>query len=180
VVAKSLDSTLQKPFTHLYHKTWLHNRSEKDVFRLLIDCFRLMLEDDYKFEGEAMIDSLYSGDCADSRIPFRIFLTHAQKQKGLLPAWWTAADGSTKADECIAFGLTDSWSNLGAAVEKAALIQHYGESTMPMQLRMLREQVTGRGPMGQSGMDMIKMNMTSESGTGPQVMSTLDLSKMRR
>lgn len=176
VVAKGLDNPIKKPFTHLHNKTWLHNRSEKDVFRLLIDCFRLMLEDDFKFEGNAMIDSLYSGECADSRIPFRLFLTHVEKVNGLLPAWWTAA----KLDECVAFGLTDSWANLGSAVEKADLIDHYGDSTMPMQLRIMREIITGRGPMGQSGMEAVRMYMASESGTGPQITSTVNISKGRR
>ncbi|KAG0273507.1 hypothetical protein BGZ95_010683, partial [Linnemannia exigua] len=143
VAAKGLDSMIDKPFTQLYNKTWLHNRSEKDVFQLLVDCFRLKLEDDYNFEGDVPVDSLYSGDCADSRIPFREFLQAAEKRKGLLPSWWTKAEGRTKLNECLAFGLADSWANLAFAVEKSDLIDHYGDSLMPMQLRMLSEQITG-------------------------------------
>ncbi|GJJ77250.1 hypothetical protein EMPS_09609 [Entomortierella parvispora] len=176
VVPKGLDSTLPKPFTHLHHKTWLHNRSEKDVFRLLIDSFRLMLDDDYKFENHTPENSLYSGSSPDSRIPFRSFLQQAQRKSGLLPPWWTAADGTTKLDECVAFGLTDEFSNLKCAVDKGGIIDYYGQSNMPMQLRILREQITGRGPMGQSGAAMITMHMAMESGQGPQYMSTLDLS----
>lgn len=177
VVAKGLDSTIDKPFTQLYNKTWLHNRSEKDVFRLLIDCFRLKLEDDYKFEGDVPVDSLYSGECADSRIPFREFLQTAEKRKGLLPSWWTTAEGTTKLNECVAFGLTDSWANLAAAVEKGDLIHHYGDANMPMQLRMLSEQITGRGPMGQSGLDMMRVQMSGEGGQTPFV-STIDMTRL--
>ncbi|KAG0049549.1 hypothetical protein BGZ83_005588 [Gryganskiella cystojenkinii] len=173
VVAKGLDTPLPKPFTHLYNKTYLHNRSEKDVFRLLIDCFRLKLEDDYKFEGDVPVDSLYSGDCADSRIPFKDFLKQAEKRKGLLPSWWT----SEKLEECIRFGLTDSWANLGSACEKADIVQHYGNAVLPMQLRMLSEQITGRGPMGQSGLDMLRMQMSQEGGETP-IMSTIDMSRL--
>ncbi|KAF9368625.1 hypothetical protein CPB97_004431 [Podila verticillata] len=39
VVTKGLNSMINKPFTQLYNKTWLHNHSEKDVFQLLINCF---------------------------------------------------------------------------------------------------------------------------------------------
>jgi splicing suppressor protein 51 len=175
VIAKGLDTILAKPFTHLYNKTWLHNRSEQDVFRLLIDCFRLKLEDDYKFEGDVPVDSLYSGEYGDSRIPFKQFLKEAEKRKGLLPSWWN----QDKQDECIAFGLTDSWANLASVVEKSDLINRYGDSMMPMQLRMLSEQITGRGPMGQSGLDMMKMQMSREVGVTPYV-STIDMTRMQR
>ncbi|KAF9580542.1 hypothetical protein BGW38_002756 [Lunasporangiospora selenospora] len=177
LIAKGLEGTIDKPFTQLYNKTWLHDRSEKDVFQLLVDCFRLKLEDDYKFEGDVPVDSLYSGNCADSRIPFRAFLKKAEKRDGLLPPWWKTAEGTTKLDECVTFGLTDSWANLGFPAEKGDMIQHYNDANMPMQLRMLSEQITGRGPMGQSGMEMLRMQMSREGGKLPY-MSTIDMSRV--
>ncbi|KAG0085906.1 hypothetical protein BGZ93_005972 [Podila epicladia] len=127
MIAKGLSNTIDKPFTHLYNKTWLHNRSEKDMFRLLVDCFRLKLEDDYKFEGDVPADSL--------------------------------------------------WANLADAIEKGDLIDHYGDANMPMQLRMLREQITGRGPMGQSGLDMMRVQMSGEGGQLP-FRSTFDMTRL--
>ncbi|KAF9285292.1 hypothetical protein BGZ68_003981 [Mortierella alpina] len=130
-----LSVRIAKPFHRLHDKTWLHGRSEQDVYKLLIDSFRLMLEDDYKFEGDVQIDTIYDG-AADSSSAFREFLKQAEKRPGLLPSWWSPE----KAAACD-------------------IMDHYGDTLMPMQLRMLREQITLRGPGGQSGAAMIQQMM---------------------
>lgn len=43
------------------------------------------------------------------------------------------------------FGLAEG--NIFQATEKSDITEHYGNPTMPMQLRMLREEIYGRGFM---------------------------------
>ncbi|KAF9947081.1 hypothetical protein BGZ72_010888 [Mortierella alpina] len=168
-----LSVTIDKPFHKLNAKTWLHGRSEQDVFMLLIDSFRLMLEDDYNLEGDVTVDSLYDGS-ADSRVAFYHFLQQAEQRPGLLPSWWS----QEKAAECMALGLSGGWSSLAKMVQKGDIQEHYGDNELPMQLRMLREQITLRGPGGQSGAAMIQMRMQMENGGGYG--TRLDLNMFRR
>jgi splicing suppressor protein 51 len=42
-------------------QTWLHNRPAQDVYVLLIDTYRLRMEDSYNLEGDADDDSIYGG-----------------------------------------------------------------------------------------------------------------------
>jgi splicing suppressor protein 51 len=65
----------------------------------------------------------------------------------MFPLWWS----EEKAVECEALGMNGGWSFLSNVIEKSDLIEYYGISSMPMQLRMFAEQVYGRGPGGQSG-----------------------------
>jgi len=106
-VPKGLTAAISKPFQKLDARTWLHDRPEKDVYKLLIDTFRLKLDDDYKFEGDVCEGTVYGG--APSSVPgFRKFLLQAKSQSGLLPPWWS----DENASECIAFGMSDSWTSL--------------------------------------------------------------------
>lgn len=54
-----LDQPASRPFTPLDDGTWLHDRPEIDVYRLLIDAYRMRMEGDYKIEGGVNEDSLY-------------------------------------------------------------------------------------------------------------------------
>ncbi|EAW17131.1 zinc finger MYND domain-containing protein [Aspergillus fischeri NRRL 181] len=172
---KALEVDFLKPFHRLHAKTWLHDRTEKDTYKLLIDTYRLRLDDDYTFTGDIHADSIYGGATDGGRAGFRRFLKRVERKPDLLPRWWTPA----KAEECVRYG-TDSanWSNLGYAVEKHDVVEHYGNNLMPMQLRMFGEQVLGTGPGGQKGADMMKMQMDVEGGNG--VVSHLDFSHLSR
>ncbi|KAG9322291.1 hypothetical protein KVV02_002224 [Mortierella alpina] len=64
-----LSVRIAKPFHRLHDKTWLHGRSEQDVYKLLIDSYRLMQEDDYKFEGDVDADSVYGGAADSQAVP---------------------------------------------------------------------------------------------------------------
>ncbi|KAK4209386.1 hypothetical protein QBC37DRAFT_443385 [Rhypophila decipiens] len=143
---KGLDQPIEKPFTRLNSGTYLHDRPEKDVFRLLIDVYRMRVEDEYKFAGDVDEDSIYSGNQGmDGTQGFRRFLKKAEHRKrNLLPDWWSDA----KREECIRFGKTGGgkWSRLNRAVEKSDIIEHYGDTQFPAQLRMLGEAVYGNVP----------------------------------
>ncbi|KAG0208394.1 hypothetical protein BGX28_000612, partial [Mortierella sp. GBA30] len=170
---KNLSVAVEKPFHKLQAKTWLHGRSERDVYMLLIDCYRLKLEDDYKFEGDADIDSIYGG-CANSSVGFMRFLRLAEKRQGLLPSWWS----QSKAEECLRQGMGGGWSSLAVCIEKQDIIEHYEDSLMPMQLRMLGEQICLRGPGGMCGTDMLKFQVQAEANN--LYRANFDTSKMFR
>jgi splicing suppressor protein 51 len=141
-----LTQAIVRPFTRLDNGTWLHDRPESDVYTLLIDAYRMRIEDDYSIDGDAAADSIYGGQ-KDSRVGFAHFLTRIEKKKrALLPAWWSEAHKK----KCIDFGLRDAngWSSLEAAVEKADINEHYGNSQFAMQLRMFPRPCTGAGLEG--------------------------------
>ena len=115
---------------------YLHQFSEKDAFRQLIDCYRMRVEDDYVFSGDTR--GLYNDD--DPLTDFQDFLDLAEKRSGVLPSWWSPA----KRRQCEKSGLgLQQWSDLSAAVEKQDIIEEYGDPTMPMKLRLLAEEIYG-------------------------------------
>lgn len=116
---------------------FLHKLPEKDTFIRLIDCYRMRVEDDYKFAGDAR--GLYAED--DPLEDFQEFLDLAVKRKGLLPKWWN--ERKRAACERLAVDATQ-WAFLGSAVEKSDVIEHYGDSLMPMKLRILAEKIYGK------------------------------------
>ncbi|UNI15148.1 hypothetical protein JDV02_001711 [Purpureocillium takamizusanense] len=173
---KGLDSGVADPFTRLDKGTWLHDRSEGDVFRLLIDAYRLRIEDTHNFDGEVEEGSIYDGGSNGLR-GFQRFLGRVAARPGLLPAWW---DDGKRAD-CEALGATagGQWHDLACAVEKADIVEHYGDARFPMQLRMFAEAVYGRGPGGVDGTGMRRMMMASEQGlTDDMHTAMLDASGM--
>ncbi|KAB5522016.1 putative MYND domain protein [Coniochaeta sp. 2T2.1] len=97
---KGLDGPINKPFTRLDNGTWLHDRPEKDVYRLLIDAYRLRMEDEYNIEGEADEDSIYGGASNGSAGFKRSLMKIEQRNRNLLPSWW---DESKRA-ACMALG----------------------------------------------------------------------------
>lgn len=171
---KGLDQPIPDPFTRLDNGKYLHNRPEKDVYRLLIDTYRLRVEDIYNLEGEAMDNSLYSG-ADDGLIGFREFLQKVSTKRGLLPSWWTP-----EKQECEEFGMNSSKQNLKFATDKADIIEHYRDSQFPMQLRMLGEAVYGNAPGGSDGTPMRKMLAAMEGGGMEGMQGTmLDVSRWR-
>lgn len=161
---KGLDQPISDPFTRLDNGTYLHNRPEKDVYRLLLETYRLRIEDMYNLEGEVDNDSIYAG-LQDSLQGFRRFMRKMTKSnKALLPSWWTLE----KQQECEVFGMDeDQWQNLRRGVEKKDIIEHYGDPQFPMQLRMLGESIYGNAPGGSDGTGMRKMLAAFESGGAP-------------
>ncbi|KAI3331448.1 putative MYND domain protein [Xylariaceae sp. AK1471] len=167
---KGLEQPIAKPFTRLDNGTYLHDRPEIDVYRLLIDSYRLRIEDEYKFEGNANEDNIYSG-APDSLLGFERYLRHAARRPGLLPTWWNPE----KKDACERLGMESPQSHsLHHAVEKSDIIEHYGDPRFPMQLRMLAETVIGRGFAGNDGTSARKMMATMEGGGINGSVATMD------
>lgn len=160
---KGLDGCVDKPFTRLDKGTWLHDRSEKDVYRLLIDSFRMRIEDNYSLDADNTQGTVYAGE-PHSLPGFRRYLNKVASRPGLLPPWWTAE----KRAECERLGMDHgqhNWCDLGCAIEKHDVIEHYGDSKFPMQLRMFAEAAYGNGPGGSDGSAMRRMMMAMESGS---------------
>ncbi|KAG0270783.1 hypothetical protein BGZ95_001522 [Linnemannia exigua] len=163
VISKGLIKHIDKPYHHLYAKTWLHNRPEEDVFKLLIDCFRMRQHDNFTVEGIKDKDSVYAG-ASHSQAGFKRFLVLAESRTELLPNWWFMGKA---AANCLRLGGGlgsdgTKWSLLSCKVNKAMIIDHYANPEMPMQLRMLAEQVYGRGVAGESCAEMLKMKIDGD------------------
>lgn len=170
-----LDVHVPNPFTRLDQGTYLHGRSETDVYKLLIDSFRMRQADDLNLENKKTPESIYTG-AASSIVPFRAYPTKEGTRRDLLPPWWNAE----KLKECESFGENGAWSNLRLPVSKQQMIDHYRDERAPMQVRMLAEAVYGAGSMGQSGAAM-RMAMVAMENRGPgggQVMSMMNINNI--
>ena len=166
---RGLDAPAAKPFTRLDNGTWLHDRPEKDVYRLLIDAYRLRIEDSYVHGIGAEGESVYTVS-PHSIDGFRPFLDRAARRANLLPPWW-AAD---KREACERMGTDRSdgnFHNLSISLEKSDVIERYGDPLFPMQLRMFAQAVYGDGPGGMNGNSMMKIMAAMEGGGGPGDMS---------
>lgn len=120
--------------------SFLHKLPKQDVYKRLIDSFRLRVEDMVKFQGVRL--GVY-GD-GDPVVEFTEFLTLAERNGKLLPKWW---DEATKA-ECLALGKNEKGGNyLGYFLEKSDVQEEYGDNLMPMKLRVLAEKIYGKGVM---------------------------------
>lgn len=155
---KNLEKHVPNPFTRLDQGKYLHDRPEKDVFKLLIDSFRMRQADDFNFEFKTAPQSIYTGATSSTK-PFLQYLAKAATRASLLPPWWI----DDKAQECVAFGNSGAWSDLRKEVTKDEVMQHYGDAKAPMQLRMLAEAIYGTGPMGQNGTGMRMLMVQMEN-----------------
>lgn len=112
------------------------------MYGLLIDAYRLRIEDLHVFDNTADPYSAYSNNRDDLR-GFRNFMRKVSDKSGALPPWWDA-DSSTA--ECERLAASDGWHNLSRRVEKIDVIERYRNNMMPMQLRLFSESVFGTYP----------------------------------
>lgn len=124
----------------LSNDDFLHDRPEGEVFNLLIDSFRMRVEDEYVYGGNTI--GIYNGD---NTIPlFKKFLSLAESRQQLLPTWWSPV----KRRECERLAVDGSqWSDINCAVGKSDIQDHYNDNLMPMKLRILGEKIYGKGFM---------------------------------
>ncbi|KAG6003989.1 hypothetical protein E4U21_001530 [Claviceps maximensis] len=169
---RGLSAPQTRPFTKLQARTWLHGRPAEDVFRLLIDSYRLHSYDMFRFEGENKLSSIFAG-AIDSSLDFVVYLTVAAMTEGtegngrtgtrtgtrmeseeaetdktsrspsLLPPWWTRASHQ----ECMQLGRRqddEQFHDLHIQLSQAMTIDYYQDASFPTQLRIFAEQVLGR------------------------------------
>jgi splicing suppressor protein 51 len=165
---KDLDKHVDKPFSRLRWGTYLHDRPVEDVYKLLIDAYRLFLADDVDFHQVTTPNSVYTG--APSSIePFRKFLDDAATRPGLLPPWW---DSGMKR-ECETFGESGAWQDLRCRVTKHALEEHYGDRAVVMQLRVLANVACGRLEKNQDVVGQLIVLENGGAANGPGMGSFL-------
>ncbi|KAJ4292748.1 hypothetical protein N0V90_009411 [Kalmusia sp. IMI 367209] len=135
--AENLEKHIPNSFTRIDNGTFLRDRPEKDVYKLLIDAFRMRQADTFVFGRKKGLGSVYTG-AASSIGGFCEFLgTVEQKYRAHLPAW-RSADKKKECEEFREKG--EDWSSSRMKVAKDGLMEHYGDDSMPMQLRMFAEE----------------------------------------
>ncbi|OBT58476.1 hypothetical protein VE04_01499 [Pseudogymnoascus sp. 24MN13] len=124
----------------LSNDDFLHDRPEGEVFNLLIDSFRMRVEDESVYGGNTI--GVYNGE---NILPlFKKFLSLAESRQKLLPTWWS----SVERGECERLAESGSqWSDINCAVEKSEIQDHYNDNLMPMKMRILAEKIYGKGFM---------------------------------
>lgn len=129
---KGLSASIHSPIRKLLNRTWLHDRGKEDVYKLLIDAYRLYRDDRSTITRESDPNNIY-GEVPNSRDDFRRFLSLAESRPGVLPSWWTPHT----ATECLSSGFCEDWSSLAVRVNDSEIIEHYGDSTFLLQLKGL-------------------------------------------
>lgn len=170
------DST--KPFTAISQNKFLHDRSEEETFKLLVDLLRMRQEDEYNLGGETMTGTIYNMEPSSEKA-FKTFIRKAKAVSGLLPPWWT--DESLK--QCLEYSRKSSGFSLCHAQEKHDIQETWGDDKMPMKLRMVAERVYGNTPGGHRSDAMLGMMMSMEGGAGANAglhSTTLDIASLMR
>ncbi|KAF8980749.1 hypothetical protein BGZ46_003748 [Entomortierella lignicola] len=144
------------PFHKIASRTWLYNRPKQDVYKLLIDCYRLRMNDDFNFQYKVENESIY-GSAPNPIESFKRFLGLV-KEEDLFPPWWS----EEMMSECLDFGSTDSWSSLTTRINKHTLLEHYVHPFMDAQLRIFSQQVYGTGPGGMDTRKVFEIQLLEE------------------
>lgn len=170
--AQTRDSR-EKPFTAINNNTFLRDRPEEEMFRIMTDLLRMRQEDEYVFEGNTLLGSIYDLDSTPESA-FRGFVQAAARVPDFLPPWWT----DEKLEQCLEYARTSAGSSLAAAIENGDVIKKWGDDRMPMKLRMMGERIYGNTPGGSQSGPMLGVMMAQENGTGPQFSAGIDLSAL--
>ena len=164
---QGLAQPIWRPFNQLIERTYLHNRPERDVFMILVDAYRLRMEDHRK-AGHAEIDSIYAGS-PNGLHGLARFLFRARHNGSILPPWFD----ESKEKECLQLTLTPPAATITPylstthRVDQHDIIACYRDARFPMQLRFLAEIIYGYGVGGKDNMDALKhMAELEESWTG--------------
>lgn len=84
--SSSLEKHISDPFTRIDKGTFLHDRPEKDVYKLLVDALRMSEQDWFKLGGKRIPNSVYDGK-KSSIATFRTFVDGVERHRGYMPSW---------------------------------------------------------------------------------------------
>ncbi|KAF7539121.1 hypothetical protein G7Z17_g12492 [Cylindrodendrum hubeiense] len=158
---KGLDAPISIPFTRLSLGTWLHDRPEHDVYRILIDTYRLRMDDLFTTTGKAEEDRVYNGK-PTSYPGFRRFISMAAATGRFLPPWW---DGE-RATKCEKLGLPTNGLagyKLSNKINEEVVAGRYGDATFATQLRIFAASICGSYLQGIAGANTLREMAYSES-----------------
>ena len=115
----------------------LHGLERHETFRRFIDSYRMRVEDEYVFRGDAR--GLY-GDM-DPMMDFLAYMGKAKMKGGTLPDWW---DNDAEVD-CVKMAKRKNRpACIYFAVERSDIKEEYSDPMMPMQLRMVAKEIEGK------------------------------------
>ena len=157
----ALSQPVPKPFTRLRDGFWLHDRPELDVYKVLIDSFRLRIHDEYLLDGVSGSGTVYGG-AMDSHADFVKYLDAAEQRAYIMPSWWTAL----KRKECDDLSMKQlQFHDLRVRLTQAMVVEYYGDSSMPAQLRVFAQAVRIRTFQGGDNPRNILPTMVTEEAT---------------
>lgn len=152
---QGLSQPIRKPFTRLEGKTWLHDRPAQDLYRILIDAYRMGIHDSLRLDNMVEPDSIYHGGV----LGFCRFLDQVESHQGLLPTWWS---GETR-QACLDLGMDSSQHyRLHDFVDNKDMEDRYGCLGFLMELRVFMQSVTGRGPGGMDASPFMEIMIEGE------------------
>ncbi|KAI0154206.1 hypothetical protein GGR57DRAFT_119820 [Xylariaceae sp. FL1272] len=120
---------ITKPFLRLENGSYLHGRPDVDVYKLLIDSYRLELRHQCIPAHLKNPDETYSSTLGG----FKGFLAQAKSVPKLLPSWWS----EKKQAECEAQSQEQGWCELSRSPSDQEIRAHYKQADMPKQLCQL-------------------------------------------
>ncbi|OQE20300.1 hypothetical protein PENSTE_c013G01768 [Penicillium steckii] len=126
------------PFRRLKERRWMCGRPREDVYKLMIDAYRLRLDDDSKFLNALHEDTIYTKTNIQGLIVLDRFIQMAEFEN-LMPVWWNHSEMTG----CIATGSSETWSSTKNKITIDDVNNYYGNPLMGLQLRIFGEQVMG-------------------------------------
>ncbi|KAJ5750735.1 MYND domain protein [Penicillium manginii] len=142
-IGPALGVQIPNPFQRIKDKKWLHDRPKEDIYKLLIDAYRLRMDDDYKFLGLKQPNTPYADANCDGTASLEIFLRMAELLS-LLPTWWDESETTA----CVESAKLLTWSNTAIKITADYVRSYYEDPSMPMQLRIIAEQVVRKDIIG--------------------------------
>ncbi|KAF1810952.1 hypothetical protein P152DRAFT_475015 [Eremomyces bilateralis CBS 781.70] len=128
---------IEGPFHHILFGTWLYHRPDRDVDKLLIDTYRVQLQENPAGARHAGL----GGNGNPSFDGFVRFLHFFENKRMMFPPFWNIKriyDGEW-------LGRKDGWTNLKRPIDVDAVNAHYGDDTMLMQMKAFGHLVSDCG-----------------------------------
>lgn len=163
------------PFTSLEERKWLHDRSEGDVHKLIVDTYRLRMADQHRSNDKISKANIHRGaeqaatiNDFHSFIATSLGLDHDRKEaKQIFPSWWTAM----VQHRCYKFAEADEFSNICKPVTREEIQEHYKDELMPMQMRVFSEQIDGYNSGYLPAQGFARLQSSKEKGYDDYVIS---------
>ncbi|CAI7662848.1 unnamed protein product [Penicillium pancosmium] len=156
----ALTVQITNPFQRLKEKKWLHDRPKEDVYKLLIDAFRLRMDDDFKFLQLRHANTIYDDISCDGTPNLELFIRMAVIY--LVPEWWDESELAY----CLEYAKLLTWGNIGAKITADDVKAHYGDQSMALQLRIFSEQVVEKDGTGVNFLNLLDVEVMLERSHG--------------